>query len=171
MQVENIKTQCSTMSDEELARIIILDRESYSDSYLQIAQQEFKRRGIKLDEFFNRVFVRFNNDRPQPMPIREAMNFLKQDIKAWDCWEFTNALGQTFFLQKGGAFRTIHFAFGDEYLKSYLIETMETLWEVFRRFFIYKDWESLVSDEQNLTEWAVLLAANTRKTSSTFPMC
>ena len=158
MQVEQIKSQCSIMSDEELARVIILDRESYSENFLQIAQQEFKHRGIKLNEFFNRVTVRFNNGNPQGVDIREAMALLKQDIKVWDIWEYTNALGQTFFLQKGGVFRIIHFSFGGEYLKSYLIESMELLWEIFRRFFLYKDWQSLVKDEQDLREWAMLLS-------------
>ena len=158
MQAEQIKSQCSTMSDEELARVIILDRESYSENYLQIAQQEFKQRGIKLDEFFNRVVVRFNNGKPQTVNIREAINRLKQDLKVWDSWEFTNALGQTFFLQKGGVFRVVHFSFGGEYLKSFLVETMETLWEVFRRFFLYKDWQSLIEDEHDLRNWEVLLS-------------
>ena len=47
-------------------------RVHHEQSALQIAQQEFKRRGIKLDEFFNRVVVRLNNEKPQAVSIRQA---------------------------------------------------------------------------------------------------
>jgi tetratricopeptide (TPR) repeat protein len=121
---------CARMSDEELVRVLTLDKDDYTEFSLQLVAREMARRKLELAEFINRVRIGLNDGEPENCTIDQALARLKQEIALWDNWHFTNCLREKISIQKEVAFWTVHFFEDEVYQQSFVIKTFQDI-EVF----------------------------------------
>lgn len=159
MTQERWKEQCSRMTDRELVRAATIDREEFHESFLEIVAGELDRRKIDLSRLAEPVKLRFNDQAERPLAIEEALAELKKDMTARDAWSLTNYLEETLVIQKDAAGILVHYFFDDQYHRSFLADSFETLAQMVRQFCRFEDWCADIQGEFSLDDWTVLVSS------------
>ncbi len=162
MAQENWKEQCSHMSDRELVRAATIDREEFAEQFLEIIAGELRDRKIDLAGVAEPVKLRFNDQAERSLAIEEALAELKQEITARDSWSLANYLEETLVIQKDAAGFLLHYYFEDQYHKSFLLSSFDTLAQTVRQFCRFEDWCADIENDFYLDDWSVLVSSPSR---------
>jgi tetratricopeptide (TPR) repeat protein len=128
-------TDCARMSDEELVRVLALDKDDYTEGSLQLVAREMARRKIDLAQFINQVKMASDAAvEPGICTIDAALAALKPERSHWAGWRFQNCLRETIDVQTEAAFWTIHFFTGEGYWQSFVIKNFKDVEAFVARF-------------------------------------
>ncbi len=157
MDEKQIITDCARMSDEELVRVLTLDKEDYTESSLRLVAREMARRKLDLTEFINRVRIGFNDAEPESCTIDQALAKIRQEISWGQGWAVENCLQEGIIVQKEAAFWTIHFFVKGECLQSFTIKTREKLEAFVEQFLRLAGGRYVVDHQYHLEECEIFV--------------
>ncbi|MGH7455146.1 MAG: tetratricopeptide repeat protein, partial [bacterium] len=140
-------TDCASMNDEELVRVLTLDKEDFTEGSLQLVTREMARRKFDLAEFINRVQISLNDGEPESCTIDQALAKIRQEISWGEGWTVANCLEEGIIILKEVKFWTIHFFVKGECLQSFTVKTREKL-EAFAEQFLRLAGDSYTVDYQ-----------------------
>ncbi len=148
---------CSKLSDEELVRVLTLDKADYTEGSLQLVTREMARRKLDLAEFVNRARIGLNDGEPESCTIDQALAKIKQEISWGEAWAVANCLQEGIIILKEAAFWTIHFFVKGECLQSFTIKTREKLDAFVEQFLRLAGGRHVVDHQYHLDECEIFV--------------
>lgn len=127
------------ISDEDLVRILTLDKEEHNETTLQLATREAAKRKLDLAQFIDRVQVSLNDGEPESCTIDAALAKWREETVLWHVRHFTNCLQEKLSVQKEAAFWTLELFEAGEYQQSLFIKSDQTAENVLAQFLRLRD--------------------------------
>lgn len=151
-------TDCARISDEELVRVLTLDKADYTEGSLQLVTREMAKRKLDLEQFINQV--KMTSDaavEPEICTIDAALAALKPELSHWAGWRFQNCLRETIDIQTEVAFWTIHFFTGEGYWQSFVIKNFKDVEAFVARFLRLSGKSYMVDFQYHLDECEIFI--------------
>lgn len=153
---DEMRDQCSQMTDEELVRAATVDKGTYSDAFRTVADYEMTKRGFSLSGFINTIQMGHNLNSPVEATIEDAVNRLPEEMPIWDAWHFTNCLDQSLFIQKEFQWTTLRFSGLDSEPESYFLQSGLLVKDIVSRFLKLENWREGLENQIHLENWPIL---------------
>ena len=132
---ELIYQRCRAMDDDQLVRVLTVEREQNTDQFHRIAEQVLKERDLSLEEFVDQVKVRGpQGPLDAPQSIDRALSHLDAQLPRGQLWLFTHALGQSLLVQREGRYWLVSRYIDEEYAHTCLVGDFGLLLDLLRRF-------------------------------------
>ena len=153
---EEMRDQCSQMTDEELVRAITIEKEEFSDAFRTVADYEMTRRGVSIADYINRIQTQHNLDPAVETTIDYAVGSLPDEMPIWDAWHFINCLDQRLMIQKEYQWITLIFRDTEMPSESYFIQSSLMVKDVISKFLQLQDWREGLANQIHLENWPIL---------------
>ena len=163
MDREAIAHQCAAMHDQELVRALTLDKTEYSDEFRIQAMRELAQRGTPLESFLDLVAVQRESGVEERLTLTQALALSRDEVPLWSLRIFRNILDESLVLQRELQWWICHHYHGDEYKKSFFVQSPQALQEILQLFLRLEEWEHLLEVAYDLDKWTTIEKSNSRE--------
>ncbi len=146
-----IVQECAALDDVALVRVLTVDKEQYSASYLDIAMREMEKRALILSDLMNHVQWAYQDDDETDVTIEQALAHVNTEWPLWSLLTVRNCIGDAWVIQKEYRHWLVHFYENDAYRFSFFYETIAELKAILKLFLLLDVWE--VADSHELNHW------------------
>ena len=155
-----IEQECASMENQDIIRVLTVDKNQYNATYLEMAQREIDRRGLVLRDRVDTVNVAWNNESGKDMTRAQAV---AQAGGAWSPWALltlVNCVGDAWVVQREFASWLIHFYERDAYRFSSFFNALPELSDTLMLFMSLEPWE--VAESHELDGWKPIFETRSR---------
>ena len=148
------------MENQDIIRVLTVDKNQYNATYLEMAQREIDRRGLVLRDRVDTVNVAWNNESGKDMTRAQAV---AQAGGAWSPWALltlVNCVGDAWVVQREFASWLIHFYERDAYRFSSFFNALPELSDTLMLFMSLEPWE--VAESHELDGWKPIFETRSR---------
>jgi tetratricopeptide (TPR) repeat protein len=145
------------MTDQELAAALSVDREQFTGQFHMAAQAELGRRGIRLDEFKNRVTIVDRDGTGRQGTIKEALETCGGPAGPFDILSFINCVGETLTFQPGPSAWVGHYVDRGQYRFSFRVDASQNRQQLLQTFLELENWSARATETFDISEWDILL--------------
>ena len=146
---DRVIQQCAVMTDLELVRTLTIDRESFQETFLAIAEGEREKRALSIEAFIDNIYLAQNDEEGASCTIDQALSKVHSDISLWSIITLTNCMEDAWVIQREVSRWLVHHYVEEGYATSFFFDATEQLKSTLRRFLSLELWTVDVSHDLN----------------------